>query len=306
MSHTRNMHGTNNTARITAVLTAAIWLSGCGGGMSNTASNQAPSTSASNPSISGNWQVTLSSSQQTPSGLYLTQTGQNVTGGLAPEANTEFDCALTGGVTLLGTFQSNALSLSMGPSQTSNVSISAQLGPDGNSLSGTYSITNVGMCSKDQGTITGTPFPSLAGQWIGAGTSSMTGQNVQISLSLTEPLGATSCGEPWCISSPDIYGFPVLIGSGTVHGSCFSGLPATFVGDQRGSAISGPEESSSTSPTSALVSEIEPNVSPSATMFLTTLMTPPPTASSITLTYSAMGGECAGTDTGTIVLTPQQ
>src|SRR5262249_7896477 len=129
---------------------------------------------------------------------------------------------------ITGTFVSSTLSISssVGPGA---LSLTGQVAQNDDSFLGTYQSSinsNVVLCA-DHGTLTATKVPSLAGQWVGSGSSHTTGNSVQISLNLSE-------------QGTDAFGFPMLTGTANVQGlSCQNGT-GIFSGDQRGLAIAGP------------------------------------------------------------------
>jgi hypothetical protein len=278
-------------ARICIVAVLCV-TTGCGSGGGTT--TQSSSTSpTSNPNVSGNWQVTLNSSlasspPQNAFGLYLSQNGESLTAAIASQSDY---CALPFPVPLVGTFQSNQLSLAMGPSQTNNVSVSAQLASDGKSLSGTFSILNQSTtCPQDHGTVTGTLVPSLGGQWSGTGVS-RTGANVQLSVTLTA-------------GSPDSFGFPLLSGNATVHAPCFSNSSGTFEGDQRGLFIAGPPSTASDAGSVAQITEGPNGGNIQSYMSLATALSPPPTSNSMSFTYFTTCPN-GSTDSGTVSMSLQ-
>jgi|SRR5580704_1887174 hypothetical protein len=219
---------------------------GCG---SATGTSQSNPTSP--PTLTGNWQLTVSS-QIAPGvtlllGAYLVSNNGSVSGEtvldgaltMPPCSNLISRLSFGSGLPLEGTLSDGQLLLGVNSASPSGifflsevgvVSITAKLTSSarGTTLSGTYSLAaNSGSgCGSDSGTVTGVLVPSLAGQWSGNLTSNMSRAQFQVALNLTE--GAT-----------DSFGFPSLNGSATFSGSqCFTS--GTVTADQVGPTMGGP------------------------------------------------------------------
>jgi hypothetical protein len=236
------------TALRLLTVTLILFITACGGGGSTTTSQSNP---ASPPTVTGNWQLTISS-QIAPGvtlllGAYLASNNGSISGEavidgaltIPPCSGLLSSLSFGNGLPLEGTLSDGQLLLAVNPTSPSGisflstvgaVSITAQItsGANGTILSGTYSlVANSGSgCGSDSGTVTGVLVPSLAGQWSGMVTSSTSKVQFQVSLNLTE--GAL-----------DRFGFPSLTGSATFTGSqCFTS--GTVSADQVGSTMGGP------------------------------------------------------------------
>lgn len=144
----------------------------------------------------------------------------------------------------------------------------------------------------------------LAGQWSGTGTSAVTGQSVQISLSFNEDSLSAS-------------GFPALKGQAVVSSGslgCVTGT-ATFDGEQQGSRISGqgggasgplPALDNTVVIGGALISNTLSSQNIQVTAGLGTALNPAPTSNSMTMFYSASCPIPPLTqDSGTVVISRQ-
>lgn len=272
-----------------AIFVAALSLAGCG------VSNRSVSTPA-DIGITGNWQLSLSSSNA-PSvvgatyGIYLTQTGSNVTGIIGMQQfyrmcvpPTGPDCAfpygdialeLTGTIDADGNIVLNAVPYSGG---IASFSITAST-TDNDTFNGTYSITEtiVSGTYSDHGTISGYVVPNINGTYAGTVKSYPTGLN--LTMGLTTTLSQTS--------SPGSDGSLQVNGSATFTGSpCFGSTtvpqPGGLLGDE-------------------LVVDFIPTGSPSTTIILSGTLSPDP--QTMLVEYSVLGA--CGTDLGSGTLTRQ-
>jgi hypothetical protein len=195
----------------------AIGVGGCAGGG---ASGSSTSPSGPGPStLTGNWGIVTTSSKEsppiTPYGAYLTQSEQSIAGSFSHEDGT----GVTGVVS--GTLSGNDLSLTLQDPSGLAIQVTATL------TQGAFSGTYINGASGDQGTVSGSQIPSLAGSWRGTLTpNGMPNLTFNVEATLSE--GAL-----------DQFGFPALTGTFTFSGTpCFSG--GALTGDQRGPFIDGP------------------------------------------------------------------
>jgi hypothetical protein len=274
-----------------AILAAAFLLTGCG--VSTPSANSAPANSG----ITGNWQLTLTSTTgggatggSATYGIYLTQTGNAVSGILAYQQAyplcvppTGPPCAfpfgeialeLVGTVDKNGNIVLNSVPDSGGPAAFSVTASTA----DNTTFSGTYSITLVDTSPPstwtDQGTISGNAIGNLNGTYSGTVTSS-TGLSMDVTTTLSQT------------SSPDSAGGLEVSGSANFTGlQCFTSATVPSPGGLLGSQ---------------LVIDFVPTNSPTTTIILSGTLSQD--AKTIAATYEINGG--CGSDTGGGTLTLQ-
>ena len=147
----------------TLQLFALALLCGCGGGGERGGS--LPSgPSSSSLDITGNWQVSLTSTLQGTSPTTIsggiTQSGNSVNGTVHVGGSNCFDQLMTIGIT--GTLTGNNVSLTSTTVAGQVVSLTASI--SNNELSGTYAIHG-GCADGDQGSASGFKIPSFSGRW---------------------------------------------------------------------------------------------------------------------------------------------
>lgn len=264
-----------------AILAVAFCLAGCG-------SSTLPNSTPVHTGITGNWQLTATSSQvpyageYATYGVYLTQTGNAVYGiignqeafplcisPLGPPCAFPFgviDLELIGTVDAKGNMVLNTVSNTGGGGA---LSITASTTTDNDAFSGNYSITLVTTSPTgtwtDQGTITGNTIGTLNGTYSGTVTSP-TGLSMDVTTTLSQT------------SSPDSSGYLEVSGSANFTGlPCFTSAtvpkPGGLLGNQ-------------------LVIDFVPTNSPTTTIILSGTLSPD--AKTIAVSYSELPiGACS-------------
>lgn len=203
-----------------AMLTAVVALSGC------TLPNQ-PITNPTPGSsgITGNWELTPTSTQTpyagatAPVGIYLSETGNTVTGtAVISMVCPAFGCGwptLSLNPQLSGTIDAVGNIVLTSTNQAGIVfTLTAKIA--GTALeNGTYTFSGGGV--TDQGNVTGSMFPPLNGTYSGTVVSSVTGQSIGVTTTLNQT------------ATPDAKGIIRVTGSATITGEpCFT--TATMAG----------------------------------------------------------------------------
>ena len=220
-----------------AMLTAVVALAGlvgCGGGASNSST---PISTANFPNITGNWELTVTSTQApytgdvSNNGVYLASTGGTVSGEamFAPMCSTcswpsdgeSLNHSLTGTIDADG----NIVLTSQYPSPYYSDFI-VTLKATGTTLaSGTYTINSVPGSSTvtDQGTVTGSMIAPVNGIYSGTLVSSVSGTSMAVTATLSQTYAA------------DTLGYLYLSGPVTITASGWSNLPipvqCSFIGN---------------------------------------------------------------------------
>jgi hypothetical protein len=264
-----------------AILTAACCLAGC----------TLPSTSPFTPratGITGNWEITLASTTRAPIvysfGTYLTQSGSTVSG-VGSWAHDAFPLCIGGNgfqcgypfidlnPNVVGTIDANgnvAFATATSTQYPGTLTINANVPSDG-TLSGTYTITY--STNVEQGTLSANMIAPLNGTYTGTVVSSLTGQSMVLTTTLTQ---SSLSG-----------GFLPFSGTASFTGaSCFgsAAIPASgsFLGNQ-------------------LEIYLVPVSSPATTILLDGTLSPD--AKTLAVTYN-IGGACTN-DSGSGTLTRQ-
>ena len=200
-----------------AILAVAFCLAGCG---SSTPSSSTPVHTG----ITGNWQLAFiptgapSGFAGVTSGVYFTQTGNNVIGILGsqdafplcqpptgPPCNFPFgdlNPELVGTVDAKGNIVLNSVPYTGGSAMLSAVANS----PDDTTLSGTYTITLGAWVA--QGTISGNTIDTLNGTYSGTLTSQETGNIIGVTTTLSQTSSPDSAGELEVSGSANFTGSP--------------------------------------------------------------------------------------------------
>ena len=210
-----------------AILAAVVGLAGC----------TLPNQPITNPipgssSITGNWELTVTSTQTPytgdtmPIGIYLTTTGNTVSGTASISVPCPaFGCAwptVTINRQLSGTIDADD-NLVLTSTQSTNMVFTLTAKNTGKSLeNGTYTLSNGGAI-VDQGTVTGSWFPPLNGTYSGTVISSISGQSIGVTTTLNESTNLNSRG------------YLDVTGSANITGeSCFNAATMTGLADSSG------------------------------------------------------------------------
>jgi hypothetical protein len=218
-----------------AILAAAIYLAGCG--VSNTSSSSTPSPTPPsnhtpvNANITGNWQLTATSSETAYAGeygnygVYLTQTGSTVSGISWPQGAfpmcilpSGLPCAFPYGVInpyLSGAIDADGNIVLNSPSYDGAAFSITGDTTNGSTLNSIYTITLVTTSPPgtfvDHGTISGYMMGILNGTYTGTVKSSVTGNSMGVTTNLSQA------------TSPDSSGYLEVNGSANFTGSaCFN------------------------------------------------------------------------------------
>jgi hypothetical protein len=263
---------------VTIGLVMCLSACGSGGGMGSASTNGSGSPTLT---FTGNWQITATVTSGTYTsgplefGAYLSQSGNAVSGeAVFGPSDT---CLANGSFSVSGSLDGNNLSLQSAPfvlngTTVFNLTINGTVSSTLASFEGNFSAPTLCIGGSAVGTIAGQQVSSFTGNWTGAFQSGVTGNQVQVTASLTE--GAIQ----------DSSNFPSLTGNVNVSGTpCFS--TGYFGGHQEGPLL----------PTSVITT------SDGAVLVLGSLNS----TGGLSLTYSIQGGNCNG-DYGTGTLTRQQ
>jgi hypothetical protein len=232
--------------------------------------------------FTGNWQITATVTSGTNTsgplqfGAYLSQSGNAVSGEavFAPSDT----CLANGNFSVSGSLDGNNLSLQAAPlvlngTTVFNLTINGTVSSTLASFEGNFSAPTLCIGGSAVGTIAGQQVSSFAGNWTGAFQSVPTGNQVQVTVGLTEA-GAIL----------DSANFPSLIGNVNISGTpCFS--TGSFSGYQAGPFL----------PNSVIITS-------DGTVLVKGSLN---STGGLSLTYSIQGGNCSG-DYGTGTLTRQQ
>lgn len=214
------VQGMRFCAALTACMTFALGITGCGGNLQNPTPVQFPA------SVTGNWELTanVTSAGTAPIAIYLTSNAGNVSGIafgppatdllVNPDGCVGSPIGIFNGVVLTGTVDTGG-NLKLGTAAGSSPAFAMTGTVSGAAISsGSFTLE----CSNSatvQGTITGVEYPVLNGTYAGTLTSQVTGQSFMLSAAFNQGNAPNSSG--------------VLSLTGTVNVSGYSYIsPATM------------------------------------------------------------------------------
>jgi hypothetical protein len=162
------------------LITLSLALAGCGG------NGNSSSQTSSSSSLTGNWQVTASSSTFPGTSVLMVgnlhSVGNSVSGMMHISDSSCF--TFDTGIPVSGTVNGTTVTLTSQVVENQVISATANAASSGSILTGTYSIAG-GCAGGDRGTVSGTKVPSFSGNWTGKFVSDL-GQQVGVSTTLTQ------------------------------------------------------------------------------------------------------------------------